>query len=81
MGENHSFSSEFYHSTHLNVEFSMGRMQWETTESNWAWGQTGQPRSVAGQPHFAPNNSEFRPKFPYKSLNSLLLLILEIWKE
>jgi hypothetical protein len=33
MGETHS-SLKFYHSMHMNVEFSMGRMQREKIESN-----------------------------------------------
>jgi hypothetical protein len=51
-------------------------MKWEKTESKRAQGQAGRPRSVAGQPHFAPLEIlGFFPKFPYKSLNSLLPLI------
>jgi hypothetical protein len=61
---NQYFSSEFYCSTHMNVEFSMGRMQQEKTELNWARRQPGWSRSVAARPHFAPKNSEFSPKIP-----------------
>jgi hypothetical protein len=59
----------------------MGRMQGEKAESNWAQGQTKRPGGVAGRPHITPEILSFCPKFPYKSLNSLLPLILEIWKE
>jgi hypothetical protein len=64
----------------MNVDLSTGRMQQEKTESKRAQGQVRWPRSVAGQPHFAPQHSGIFPKFPYKLLNSLLPLILEIWK-
>jgi hypothetical protein len=65
----------------MNDDLSMGRMQWEKTKLKRAQGQAGQPRSVAGWPHFAPKILGFFPKFPYKLLNSLIHLILEIWKE
>jgi hypothetical protein len=65
----------------MNVDLSTGRMQWEKSESKRAQGQAGRPRSVAGRPHFAPENYEIFPKFLYKLLNSLLPLIFEIWKE
>jgi hypothetical protein len=58
----------------MNVDLSTSRMQQEKTELKRAQGQ-------AGQPHFVPKNSGIFPKFPCKSLNSLLPLILEIWKE
>jgi hypothetical protein len=57
-----------FHNT--DVDLSTDRMQREKTESKRAQGQARQPRSVG-----------FFPKFPYKLLNSLLPLILEIWKE
>jgi hypothetical protein len=51
-------------------------------ESKRVPGQAEQPTSVARRPHFGPKNSwVFFPKFLYKPLNSLLPLILEIWKE
>jgi hypothetical protein len=56
-------------------------MQQKKIESKRAQRQAGRPRIVADQPHFAPKNSEFFPKFHYKLLNSLLPLILEIWEE
>jgi hypothetical protein len=65
----------------MNVDLSTGRMQREKTESKRAQGQADQPRSVAIRPHFDPKILGFSPKFPYKLLNSLLPLILEIWKE
>jgi hypothetical protein len=65
----------------MNDALSMGRMQREKTESKRVQGQAGWPRSVAGWPHFAPRNSRIFPKIPLKLLNSLLPLILEIWKE
>jgi hypothetical protein len=65
----------------MHVDLSTGGMQREKTESKRAQGHAGQPRSVASWPHFAPKNSGNFPKFPYKLLNSLLTLILEIWKE
>jgi hypothetical protein len=51
----------------MNVDLSTSRMQQENTESKRAQG--------AG---WAPKNSGIFPKFPYRLLNSLLLLILEI---
>jgi hypothetical protein len=65
----------------MNVDLSMSRMQREKNESKRAQGQAGRPRSVADRPHFVPKNSGIFPKFPSKSLTSLLPLILEIWKE
>jgi hypothetical protein len=65
----------------MNVEFSTGRMQRKKTELNLAQGQTGQPRSVAASHTLPPKILYFCQKFPYKSLNSLLPLILKIWKE
>jgi hypothetical protein len=65
----------------MNIDLSMGRMQREKTKSKRAQGQAEHPRCVAGRPHFAPKNSRIFPKFPSKLLNSLLPLILEIWKE
>jgi hypothetical protein len=68
----------------MNIDLSMSRMQREKTELKRAQGQAGRPRSVARRPQFAPpppKNSGIFPKFPYKLLNSLLPLILEIWKE
>jgi hypothetical protein len=65
----------------MNDDLSMGRTQWEKTESKRAQGQAGRPRSVASRPYIAPRISGFFPKFPYKLLNSLLPLILEIRKE
>jgi hypothetical protein len=65
----------------MNVDLSMSRMQRKNTESKRAQGQAGRPRSVAGWPHFATKNSWIFPKFPYKLHNSLIPLILEIWKE
>jgi hypothetical protein len=56
-------------------------MQQEKNESKRAHGQAGRPRSVASRPQFAPKNFGIFPKFPYKLLNSLLPLILEIWKD
>jgi hypothetical protein len=64
----------------MNIDISMSRMQWEKTELKRAHGQAGRP-SVAGWPQFPLKNSGVLPKFPYKLLNSLLPLILEIWKE
>jgi hypothetical protein len=58
----------------MDIDLSMSRMQWEKTESKRAQG-------LAGRPHFVPKNSRIFPKFPCKSLNSLLPQILEIWKE
>jgi hypothetical protein len=46
----------------MNVDLSVDRMQREKTESKRAQGQVGQPRSVAGVPHFAPKNSRIFPK-------------------
>jgi hypothetical protein len=68
-------------SHNMNVDLSTSRMQREKTESKRTQGQVGRPRSVAGQPHFIPKNYGIFPKFPCKSLNSLLPPILEIWKE
>jgi hypothetical protein len=65
----------------MNVDLSMSRMQREKIESKRAQGQAERPRSVVSWPHFVPKNSRIFPKFPCKSLNSLLPLILEIWKE
>jgi hypothetical protein len=65
----------------MNVDLSTSRMQREKTESKRAQGQAGRLRSVAGRTHFAPKYSGIFPKFTCKSLNSLLPLILEIWKE
>jgi hypothetical protein len=65
----------------MNIDLSTGRIQQEKIESKRAQGSAGWPRSVAGQRHFAPKNYGIFPKFPYKLLNSLLPLILEIWKE
>jgi hypothetical protein len=48
----------------MNDDLSMGRMQWEKTKLKRAQGQAGQPRSVAGRPHFAPKNSVIFPKIP-----------------
>jgi hypothetical protein len=56
-------------------------MQRENTELKRAQGKAGQPRSVVDRAHFVPKNYGIFPKFPSKSLNSLLPLILEIWKE
>jgi hypothetical protein len=39
-------------------------MQWEKTESKRVQAQAEQPRSVAGQPHFASKNSGIFPKIP-----------------
>jgi hypothetical protein len=65
----------------MNVDILMSRMQQEKKESKRAHGQAGRPRSVTDHPQFAPKNSWIFPKFPYKLLNSLLPLFLEIWKE
>jgi uncharacterized protein YyaL (SSP411 family) len=66
----------------MSVDLSTSRMQQEETELERAHGRAGWPRSVAIRPHFVPKNyGIFFPKFPFKSLNSLLPLILEIWKE
>jgi hypothetical protein len=65
----------------MNVDLSTSRMQREKTESKRAHGQARRPKSVVGRPQFAPKNSGIFPKFPYKLLNSLLPLILEIWKD
>jgi hypothetical protein len=65
----------------MNDDLSTGRMQREKTESKKAQGQAGRPRSVAGGHTLPPKILGSSPKFPYKLLNSLLLLILEIWKE
>jgi hypothetical protein len=56
-------------------------MQWEKTESKRVQGQAEQPRSVAASHTLPPKILVFFPKFLYKPLNSLLPLILEIWKE
>jgi hypothetical protein len=65
----------------MNIDLSMSRMQRERTELERAQGHAERARGVAGRPHFVPKNSGIFPKFPCKSLNSLLPLILEIWKE
>jgi hypothetical protein len=65
----------------MNVDLSTSGMLWEKTELKRAQGQAGRPRSVAGWPHFAPKYFGIFPKFPYKVLNSLIPLILKIWKE
>jgi hypothetical protein len=51
-----------FHNT--NDDLSMGKMQQEKAESKRAHGQAGRPRSVVGQPHFAPINSGIFPKIP-----------------
>jgi hypothetical protein len=48
----------------MNIDLSMGRMQWKKTESKRAQGQDGRLRCVAGQPHFAPKYSGIFPKIP-----------------
>jgi hypothetical protein len=65
----------------MHVELSTGVMQREKIESKRAQGQAGRPRSVAEWPHFAPKNSGIFPKFPHKSLNSLLPLIWKFGKK
>jgi hypothetical protein len=65
----------------MNVDLSISIMRREKTKSNRAQGQAGQPRSVPDWPLLVPKNSGIFPKFPCKSLNSLLPLILEIWNE
>jgi hypothetical protein len=49
-----------------NIDLWMSRMQREKTELKMAHGQAGQPRRVAGRPHFAPKNSRIFPKSPHK---------------
>jgi hypothetical protein len=65
----------------MNDDLSKGRRQWKKTESKKAQGQARRKRCVASHPHFGNINFRIFPKFPYKLLNSLLPLILEIWKE
>jgi hypothetical protein len=65
----------------MNVDLSTSGVLQEKIDSKRAQGQAGWSRSVADWPHFAPKYSGIFSKFPYKLLNSLLPLILKIWKE
>jgi hypothetical protein len=73
-GENPSFSSEFYCST-IRTLIS----QW--VECNGKEPSRNGPGGRPGSHTLPPKILGFFPKFPYKLLNSLLHLILEIWKE
>jgi hypothetical protein len=66
---------------YVNIKLTTKGFQQEKTEPICAHGLAGQPRSLAGWPHFGPKNSGIFPKFSHKSLNSFIPLNLEIWKE
>jgi hypothetical protein len=48
----------------MNDDVSMGRTEWEKTESKRAQGQAGWPWSVDSRPHFAPKSFGIFPKIP-----------------
>jgi hypothetical protein len=80
-GENPSFSSEFYHFTIWTLISQLVECNGKRLNQKGPKGRLG-GQEVWPASHTLPLEiMGIFPKFPYKLLNSLLSLILEIWKE
>jgi hypothetical protein len=80
-GENPSFSSEFYRSTIWTLISQRVECNGKRPSQKGPRGRWGSQEVWLADHTLPPKILGFFPKFPYKLLNSLLPLILEIWKE